>query len=189
MPKTNCGLSKIPPSKSPICNPFNRSFESGFFYQFFQEPFFLFHGRVESGDPMIHYVEKLPSGNLLLVSTARKEECTSTFSALFTKWTQKRLSTWEGRILATKRQFSLSSKVPLYCEEGLLLMPIRGMRSPNALFINYYAVCSWKADSSGTAEIRFPNHAVLQAGSAVGFRKRMREARSIDEFLRQRDST
>lgn len=132
--------------------------------------------------PMIHYVRRLPSGILLVVSDAGKEELDEPLTRWFARLAQTRLSTWEGRILAVKRQFGFKSRVPLYLREDCLLLPIRTWRSPDPFYVNLLAVRSWEKDEAGNAVVRFSDGSRILAGSAEGFRRRMAEGRAIEEF-------
>jgi len=130
---------------------------------------------------MIHYVQKQPSGRLLIVSNEGQEETDLTFSMLFGRWALEGLSTWEGRVLAVRRRFGWKAKIPIYCREGLVLMPIRSMRSERGLFVNFAAIRRWKPTKDGGAEVTFSDGSVFRAGEASPFRKRMEEARLVQD--------
>lgn len=131
---------------------------------------------------MIRYVRRLPSGILLEVSDGGNEERDEPLARWFSRLAQRNLSTWEGRILAVKRQFGLKSRVPLFLSEDCLLLPIRAWRSPEAFYVNYHAIRSWEKDERGNAVVVFSDGNRLPAGSAEAFRRRMAEARAIEEF-------
>lgn len=131
---------------------------------------------------MIRYVRRLSSGKLLVVSDAGKVELDEPLTRWFSRLAEENLSTWEGRILAVKRQFGLRSRVPLYLAEDCLLLPVRTWRSPEAFYLNYHAVRSWEKDAEGNAVVRFADRARLSVGSWDAFRRRMAEGRRIEEF-------
>jgi hypothetical protein len=128
---------------------------------------------------MILFVQKLPSGRIRIVSTEGQQETDLSFSALFGRWALQGLSTWEGRVRAVRRRFGWKAKIPIFCGEELILMPIRSMRSEKGLFVNFAAVRSWKTTATGTAEVTFWNGTILLAGASAPFRRRMEEARLV----------
>lgn len=131
---------------------------------------------------MIHYVRRLPSGILLVVSDTGKEERDEPLSRWFSRLAQESLSTWEGRLLAVKRQFGLKSRVPLFLGEDCLLLPVRTWRSAAPFYINYLAVRSWEKGPEGDAVVWLPDRTSVSAGPAEAFRRRMAEGRKIEEF-------
>lgn len=131
---------------------------------------------------MIEYIRKLPDGRLEWCENGEIRDSSVPLSRVLSRWTQRGLSTVEGRILAVKRQFYLRSRVPLYVEEGLLLMPVKAIRSPDAFLINFHAVREWKMLSTGQAEITFFHGTAVLADSGSIFRKLMAECRRIVDF-------
>jgi len=92
------------------------------------------------------------------------------------------LSTLAGRLQATARRFQLVSKVPLWLAPDLLLFPIRSLRSPRCLLLNYYAVRSFQKSSEGSLRVRFDRGATLEV-PAIIFCRQYAICERIDRYL------
>jgi hypothetical protein len=62
-----------------------------------------------------------------------------------------RLSTVEATLDATRQYLAVKAKTPLYLNSDLIFIQVKGIRSPEAYLINYFAVSSFS--KSGCSDI------------------------------------
>jgi hypothetical protein len=84
--------------------------------------------------------------------------------------------------LAVKRQFSLRSKIPIFLDGDRLFMPMKPIRTPEALLINYHAVRDWKIRPSGEVEVTFRRGTSLVVEGRTTFRRLMALCQTIADF-------
>lgn len=69
----------------------------------------------------------------------------------------KNLSTYDGRKKATVKLLNEKNNIPIYIDKNLFMYPTKSLREYSMLFINYYAILSFKKIDSNSTLLIFKN--------------------------------
>ncbi|MDD3126579.1 MAG: competence protein ComK [Candidatus Izemoplasmatales bacterium] len=132
---------------------------------------------------MIDYIEKKQTGVVMIVTKKKTILYDEPLTRVLQRYAQRELTSIGARIKATKQQFNLQSKVPIYLGKDLLLIPIKSLRSPQALLVNFYAIRSYHNCSEGELKLVFNDAVQIIIGCKASFRRQMMHCRTIDLFM------
>gem|GEM_PF-3478265 len=133
---------------------------------------------------MILYVLKMPDGTLDVV----KDDGRSAFAGSVRRFCDliaaRRLSTADAAAKTAARLDGSRRLVPLFLEATTILIPIRGARGPESLFLNAPAVAKIRQNRDGAGIVTFRDGTVLQTPSHAFLRRQMARAERIAIFLK-----
>lgn len=99
---------------------------------------------------------------------------------------ERELFSYESRIKLTKKHLSIKSKIPIYINEQILLMPSHSPKNYNNRWINYYEVFSFEKYFNKTL-VLFNNLKEMELNISYNvFNNMMKKASIIDEYFRNR---
>jgi len=165
-------------SRKPLRNTNNPSlpFKSRACGFFFQKPFQnarRFHDIVDWGDTLILYIRKTTELMIELVSDHGVDQYDMGLSRFFDLLLQGSLTNYASQRQVIAKIVHTSSKLPIVVDAQTILIPLSGIRSDHALFINLEAIAKLK--KHGRAAIvtfrsgcvfSISSHASLLAGIA-----------------------
>ncbi len=95
---------------------------------------------------------------------------------------ERELFSYENRIKLTKKYLKIKSKIPIYINELILLMPTHSPKKYNSYWINYYEVFSYNKYFDKTL-VLFKNLQELVVNVSYNvFRGMMKKAALVDEY-------
>lgn len=99
---------------------------------------------------------------------------------------ERELFCYESRIKYTKRHLNIKTKVPIYINEEMLLMPTKSPKRYETLWLNYFEIFSYQKHFDKTL-ILFTNLKELEVDlSYDSFHKMMVKAKKIKEYINNR---
>ena len=137
---------------------------------------------------MIDFIEKNQRNNVEIVEDAKITTYDLPLMRVLHRYARMTLTSIVARIEATKKQFHWQSKVPIYLGKDLLLIPIKSLRSPHTLLVNFYAIKSTQKKSGQEIEIIFIDSIHKTVGKENMFRKQLMRCHAIDLFILESES-
>lgn len=96
----------------------------------------------------------------------------------------KNLATFEGRLKATRASLNFKSKIPIYINERIMLVPLSSYKDPKCLWLNYFEVKALYNHFCKSVIIFNNGERIEIAFSFYVVKKQLEKARKIDKFLR-----
>jgi len=110
-----------------------------------------------------------------------------TLNSLLNKLACQNLSTLSGRIKAIKKTLGYKSKVPIYIDGSSLFLPLSGIRSESAFFINYHAITSFKKIADNEIIIAFKGFHEMRLFGDQNFKKAFIKAKTLQEYMENKN--
>ena len=110
---------------------------------FFQYEIPSNHGIVVWVMELIDYVKRDETGLLTVCEDHGLAFYDYPLIRYLNRFALERLSTVEATLDATRQYLAVKAKTPLYLNSNLILIQVKGIRSPEAHLINYFAVSSF----------------------------------------------
>ncbi|MFH0993341.1 MAG: hypothetical protein V1761_03215 [bacterium] len=132
---------------------------------------------------MIEYVRKTADGRLEVGSAGIIQRYDETLAHFLNRLSYRRLTTLAGAVEAARRQFGIRTRTPIYLGDDAFFLPLVGLRSPDCLLINHFAVvCVIRSNGSG-AVIRFHSGmALIVPSQAILMRQRKLAERMLERL-------
>jgi hypothetical protein len=132
---------------------------------------------------MILYVRKRMDGAIELSTEEGTTVRPGSFARCFDSFALQRLSTYAGARTSAMRILGVRRLVPLHLTEDVLLVPLAGLRSDDALFVNFRAIASVGHSDGTSGSVRFRDGSVLWVPSYGLLVRGVRLARRLEAFL------
>ncbi len=124
----------------------------------------------------VYYVQK---NQLILVENSLEN--------FLDKLLNQRFSSLKANLSSLKKIFGFMQKTPIYINRQCLLFPLQGRRNKNVIYINYYAVVSFKKIHDGNIILTFQTkHEMLIQNSKV-YIIQQNKCEKIINFLNAQD--
>ena len=99
---------------------------------------------------------------------------------------KRELFSYESRITLTKQTLNIKSKIPIYINEKVLLMPTNSGKRYDTFWINYYEIFSYEKYFNKTLVLFYNLKELTLDISYSSFLKMVSKARIIDEYFEKR---
>lgn len=126
-------------------------------------------------------------GNLTeIVCNDKTQEAFKSTLSIVKGLCKRELFAYESRISYTKQLLNIKSKIPIYVNEKVLLMPTNASKSYNTYWINYYEVFSYERYFNKTLILFYNLKELCLNISLNSFSKMMEKGKTIDEYFKKR---
>jgi hypothetical protein len=133
---------------------------------------------------MIDYVRRRPDGRLDVVRHDGAEVASASLTAFMDRIALTRLSSSAAAAKAVGRLFDVRRLAPLFLDADTLLVPLRGLRHPECMLVNHFAVVSCAVRADGSGVVMFRDGRTLTVPSYAVLRRQVRLAQRIETHLR-----
>lgn len=131
---------------------------------------------------MIDYLYKDERNRIVVVHGVMSTVYDEPIQALFERWLNDFLTTYEGRKKAIAKVFRIRRNIPIVLRQDIALAPLVGPRAQNTAYVNVCAVVDFDLRGDTLAFV-FASGAVWKTAKPSGWAKRFSDAMRIREYL------
>lgn len=122
----------------------------------------------------------------IIVCKERVQKAESTAFSIVKGLCKRELFSYESRSMLTKNKLNIKTKIPIYINENVLLMPTNSPKRYDTHWINYYEVFSFEKYFNGTIILFYNLNEKLLDVSYKSFKIMMEKASIINKYFEER---
>ncbi len=132
---------------------------------------------------MIDYIRKTASGLLEIVTDNHKVTVDQALTGYLNHLAQQSLRSIDTILKQTRKILKCSQKVPIYINNGLVLIQYYPLRSPSTLLINYLSIAHITDERNDTCTLYFKSGATLVLNNLKRLIKQKELAKKLIDYL------
>lgn len=133
---------------------------------------------------MLHYIKQDTYGSALIFENYEQKAEKASIS-IVKLLCEKALFSYDSRACATKKQFKIHTKIPIYINKYIFLIPTKSPRQYDNVWLNYFAVVEYHAYQSQVIVLLKNRSEIVVKQSFRVFQQKMRLCKAILSYIKQ----